>query len=213
MRRLPGGSIAILLFLGALATAASAQPNVPVVNQTQSFSDLRITSVLSDLAKLFVERVAYLTNSTALLQDSTLQNVGVLKPLHVSTLLDETVTGVFNGAGVRDPSRASRTGQLVVENREAYAGRLGFNVTLDNTAFTSLTSPVAFATLQPGSNSKSYTETRGPRGSLALESNTSLPRGLRFSYDETLEFHFILRNPSAASLTASANLPLPANLT
>ncbi|MEM3164110.1 MAG: hypothetical protein QXO51_01590, partial [Halobacteria archaeon] len=104
MRRLPGGSIAILLFLGALATAASAQPNVPVVNQTQSFSDLRITSVLSDLAKLFVERVAYLTNSTALLQDSTLQNVGVLKPLHVSTLLDETVTGVFTGAGVRDLS-------------------------------------------------------------------------------------------------------------
>ncbi len=210
MRRLSGVSLTALLLLAA---AASAQSNVPAVNETDSFSDLRIASLLSDLANLFVERAIYLTNSTTLLQDSTLQNVSVLKPLHVATLLDESVTGVFNGAGVRDPARSSRAGELVVENRESYAGRLGFTVTLENTDFTTLGPQAIFATLQPGSNSKPYVHTRGPSGNLALGFNTSLPQGLRFSYDETLEFRFLVQNPSASTLNATASLPLPANLT
>lgn len=191
---------------------ALGSPYVPIVNQTKLFSNLEMLSVDSYVQPISVEKVGYESKAEVSLDNPELENVTVVKPLRLETIVSEYIEATFNGQG--SIIEASATGKLILLNKEAYPGKYGFNITLGNTSHTNLSETYYVGNLSPGENLiADYHVLKGSPINLTFDWNTSFNRSLRYGLEETIEYRIIISNPSLDDLrNVSVLIPLPENL-
>jgi hypothetical protein len=173
---------------------------------------LKIASIISDVYNIFTERIGYTSASEIRLDNPTLKDRVVLKPLHIDAKIVESVSVTFNATGYITDMKTN--GTISIVNKELYPAKYGFNITLENALYTNLPNTLYVERLDPGENTiATYEIFKEPRLTIALDWNTSYNRRMRYNWEESLDLMLTLNNPTEDKLkNVTVVIPLPENL-